>query len=171
MSKFDPTVDQRSTNAAAAAIKKAGLAEKVAQAAHPVESYKDGDIITIFAGLGRVSEFTNSEKTTIKYICFDGKCTNNGAERPITISLNSLTTPSWGDSEEIVDRGKRDFNMLKLRFGNVKISFASVNKTEVPYIEEETVLPALQVKSVFVPQWDKDTESYAAKSRDWAVVN
>lgn len=155
--------------AAAAAIEAAGLADKANQAAHPVESLKDGDVITILGGLARVSEFTNSEREKIKYLCFDCTVKNGGTSRPLTISLNTLTTPSWGYSENIVNEGKRDFTELKLRFGSVKVSFTETNGTTVPYIENDTVLPALQVKTVFVPQYMED--GYTAKEKSWAVVD
>ena len=39
----------------------------------------------------------------------------------------------------------------------------------VPYIEDDIVLPALQVKQVFVPKYTGD--GYEAQSKDWAVVD
>ena len=105
-----------------------------------------------------------------KFLCFDGTVEHvDGSSRPLTISLTSLTTPSWGESEEIVSEdGKRNFNALKLRFGAVKVAFTEVNGTTVPYIEDDIVLPALQVRTIFVPEYKAD--GYIAKSKDWAVV-
>lgn len=169
MSKFVISESTALLDSAARAIKAAKLADKASQAAHPVESLKDGDIVTLLGGLARVSEFTNSEKTKISFLCFDGTVERqDGSTRPITISLNTLTTPSWGDSTEIVKEGKRNFNELKLRFGNVKISFTEVKGTTVPYIEDDVILPALQVRKVFVPKYNGD--GYEASSKEWAVV-
>lgn len=169
MSKFNLDKSKGLIEAAAAAIKAAKLADKANQAAHPIESLKDGDIITILGGLAKVSEFTNSEKKKIKYLCFDGTVESNGTTRPMTISLNTLTTPSWGDTEEIIENGKRNFNVLKLRFGTIKLSFTEVNGVSVPYIEDDIVLPALQVKTVYVPQYKED--GYIAHEKSWAVVD
>lgn len=170
MAKFVVEESTALLDSAARAIKAAKLAEKANQAAHPVESLKDGDVITLLGGLARVSEFTNSEKEKVNFLCFDGIVgKSDGTTRPITISLSTLTTPSWGDSEEIVSEGKRNFNALKLRFGHVKIAFAEVKGIAVPYIEDDVVLPALQVKTVYVPQYKGD--GYEAKSKDWAVVD
>lgn len=170
MAKFIVSENSVLLDSAARAIKTAKLADKANQAAHPAESLKDGDIITILGGTARVSEFTNSEKQKISFLCFDGTVEHqDGSTRPVTISLNSLTTPSWGNSENIVSDGKRNFNELKLRFGNVKISFAEVKGTMVPYIEDDVVLPALQVKTIFVPKYTGD--GYEAQSKDWAVVD
>ena len=170
MSKFVISESTALLDSAARAIKAAKLADKASQAAHPVESLKDGDVVTILGGTARVSEFTNSEKVKVNFLCFDGTVERpDGTSRPITISLNSLTTPSWGSSEAIVSDGKRNFNELKLRFGNVKISFTEVKGTTVPYIEDDVVLPALQVKTIFVPKYTGD--GYEAQSKDWAVVD
>lgn len=170
MAKFNLEESTALLEGAARAIKAAKLAEKANQAAHPVETLKDGDVVTILGGTARVSEFTNSEKTKISFLCFDGTVEHkDGTSRPMTISLNTLTTPSWGESEDIVNDGKRNFNALKLRFGHVKVSFTEVKGTTVPYIEDDIVLPALQVKTIFVPEYKGD--SYIAKSKDWAVVD
>ena len=169
MSKFSVDESKTLIEAAAAAIKKAKLADKANSAAHPIESLKDGDVITILGGLAKISEFTNSEKAKIKFLCFDGTVEHSdGTSRPLVISLTSLTTPSWGEDEEIIRDGKRNFNALKLRFGSVKVSFTEVNGTTVPYIEDDVILPALQARTVYVPEYKKD--GYEAKSKDWAVV-
>ena len=170
MAKFVISESKTLIDSAARAIKAAGLAEKANRAANPVESLKDGDVVTILGGLARISEFTNSEKEKVSFLCFD--CTvehRDGSTRPMTISLNTLTTPSWGDSEQIVSDGKRNFAELKLRFGSTKISFVDVKGTMVPYIEDDIVLPALQVKQVYVPKYTGD--GYEAQSKDWAVVD
>lgn len=170
MAKFVISENTVLLDSAARAIKAAKLADKASQAAHPAESLKDGDVITILGGCARVSEFVNSDKEKVKFMCFDGTVEHvDGSTRPITISLTSLTTPSWGESEEIVsDDGKRNFNALKLRFGNVKVAFTEVKGTTVPYIEDDIVLPALQVRTIYVPEYKAD--GYIAKSKDWAVV-
>lgn len=169
MSKF--VINDKSKGlieAAAAAIKAAKLADKANQAAHPIESLKDGDVITILGGLAKVSEFTNSDKKKVKFLCFDCTVDHDGVSRPLTISLNTLTTPSWGDSEEIVNEGKRNFNNLKLRFGSIKVSFTEINGTTVPYIDDDITLPALTLRNVYVPVYSGD--GYTTKSKDWAVV-
>lgn len=170
MAKFNIEESTALLESAARAIKAAKLAEKANQAAHPVESLKDGDVVTILGGTARVSEFTNSDKTKVSFLCFDGTVEHSdGSTRPITISLNTLTTPSWGSSETIVSEGKRNFAELKLRFGSVKVSFTEIKGTTVPYIEDDVVLPALQVKTVFVPKYTGN--GYEAQSKDWAVVD
>ena len=170
MAKFVISESTALLDSAARAIKAAKLAEKASQAAHPIESLKDGDVITILGGLARVSEFTNSEKEKVNFLCFDGTVEHvDGSTRPLTISLNTLMTPSWGNSEEIVKEGKRNFNALKLRFGHVKVSFTEVKGTTVPYIEDDIVLPALQVRTIFVPKYTGD--GYEASSKEWAVVD
>lgn len=169
MAKFVIEESTALLESAARAIKTAKLADKANQAAHPVESLKDGDIVTILGGIARVSEFTNSEKNKVKFLCFDSTVTHpDGSSRPMTISLTSLTTPSWGEDENIINDGKRNFNALKLRFGAVKVAFTEVNGTTVPYIEDDIVLPALQVRTIYVPEYKGD--GYIAKSKDWAVV-
>lgn len=169
MAKFVISESTALLEAAARSIKAAKLADKANQAAHPIESLKDGDIITILGGTARVSEFTNSDKTKISFLCFDGTVEHSdGSTRPLTISLNTLTTPSWGDSENIVSEGKRNFAELKLRFGSVKVSFTEVKGTMVPFIEDDVTLPALQVREVYVPQYKGD--GYEAKPKNWAVV-
>ena len=170
MAKFNVEESTALLEAAARSIKAAKLAENAKQAANPVESLKDGDVITLLGGLARVSEFVNSEKVKISFLCFDGTVEHkDGSCRPITISLNTLTTPSGGDSENIVMGGKRNFNELKLRFGSVKVSFTEVKGTTVPFIEDDVVLPALQVKTVYIPKYNGD--GYEAQSKDWAVVD
>lgn len=170
MAKFNVDESKTLIEAAARSIKAANLAEKANRAAHPIESLKDGDIVTILGGLARVSEFTNSEGAKVSFLCFDGTAERqDGSTRPVTISLNTLTTPSWGETAEIVSDGKRNFNALKLRFGSVKISFTEVKGTTVPYIEDDITLPALQVKTIFVPKYNGD--GYEAQSKDWAVVD
>lgn len=169
MSKFSVDESKTLIEAAAAAIKRAKLADKANSAAHPVETYKDGDIITILGGLAKVSEFVNSEKAKVKFLCFDATVSSaDGSTRPVTISLSSLITPSWGDSEAIISDGKRDFKELKLRFGSVKINFTETNGVSVPYLDEDTELPALTVRKVFVPKYGMD--GYTASSKEWAVV-
>lgn len=169
MAKFVISESTALLESAAKQIQKAKLAEKASRAAHPVESLKDGDVVTILGGTARVSEFTNSEGAKVSFLCFDSTVEHqDGTTRPLTISLNTLTTPSWGNSENIVSEGKRNFAELKLRFGSVKISFTEVKGTMVPYIEDDIVLPALQVRTVYVPQYK--TDGYEAKSKDWAVV-
>ena len=169
MAKFVIEESTALLDSAARAIKAAKLADKANQAAHPVESLKDGDVITLLGGLARVSEFTNSDKTKVSFLCFDGTVEHSdGTTRPITISLSTLTTPSWGDSPEIVNEGKRNFNNLKLRFGNIKVSFTEVKGITVPFIEDDITLPALQVKSVYIPQYKGD--GYTAQAKNWAVV-
>ena len=170
MAKFVVEESTALLESAAKQILKAKLADKANSAAHPVETLKDGDVVTILGGCARVSEFTNSDKTKVSFLCFDGTVEHSdGSTRPMTISLNTLTTPSWGESEDIVNDGKRNFNALKLRFGSVKVSFTEVKGTTVPFIEDDIVLPALQVKTVYVPQYKGDR--YEAKSKDWAVVD
>ena len=169
MAKFIVSESKTLLDSAARAIKAANLADKANRAAHPVESLKDGDVVTILGGIARVSEFTNSEGNKVSFLCFDSTVEHvDGTTRPLTISLNTLTTPSWGDSEAIVSDGKRNFNELKLRFGSVKVSFTEVKGTTVPFIEDDIVLPALQVKTIFIPKYDGD--GYIAQSKDWAVV-
>ena len=170
MSKFIIAESTALLESAAKQIQKAKLAEKASRAAHPVESLKDGDVVTILGGIAKVSEFTDSEGNKISFLCFDSTVEHvDGTTRPLTISLNTLTTPSWGDSEAIVSDGKRNFNELKFRFGSVKVSFTEVKGTTVPFIEEDIVLPALQVKTIFVPKYTGD--GYEAQSKDWAVVD
>lgn len=170
MSKFIVEESKTLLDSAARAIKAANLAEKASRAAHPVESLKDGDVVTILGGTARVSEFTNSDNTKVSFLCFDSTVEHqDGSTRPMTISLNTLTTPSWGESNEIVSEGKRNFNNLKLRFGNIKISFVEVKGTTVPYIEDDITLPALQVKEVYIPKYTGD--GYEAQTKSWAVVD
>ena len=170
MAKFIVSESTALLESAARAIKAAKLADKANQAAHPVESLKDGDIVTVLGGLAKVSEFVNSNKEKVKFLCFDGTVTSSdGTSRPMTISLSTLTTPSWGESDEIISEGKRNFDNLKLRFGDIKISFTEVKGTVVPFIEDDIVLPALQVKTVFVPKYTGDR--YTAQSKNWAVVD
>ena len=170
MAKFIIAESTALLESAAKQIQKAKLAEKASRAAHPVESLKDGDVVTILGGIAKVSEFTNSEGTKVSFLCFDSTVEHpDGSSRPMTISLNTLTTPSWGESEAIVSEGKRNFNELKLRFGSVKVSFTEVKGTTVPFIEDDVVLPALQVKTVYIPKYNGD--GYEAQSKDWAVVD
>lgn len=150
--KFNKISQAAAIKATADMLKEhAELLTKVNNALMDKRTLREGDVVTIHAGLPELKS-GEIEGTTREWLAFKATVTRGESNIDFYIGLNSLARGYYADEEDILIAGKNgnifpDSSKLHRRFGEiVALGQLTENGIEIPFLSDDTTVTMAAVE-------------------------